>query len=190
MIVSGKYKNVEALKLLLQYGADTNFVGNSNRSKNTPLILSYVTDKIEVFSILLNNKAKFILPNNNIYDKIAASYGLYLKNNGVELQNFYSQSLSRLTRSLLYSAGYKILHEKNMKYIKLMQKMDKKPLQNSCNMTHLIKWYIKTQENRTLRILLKGKVCNTIIQEMKQFAIKQNNRPAMYILDQNKGERK
>ncbi len=187
VIVSGKYDNREAIKLLLEHGADVNFVGHSNKSKNTPLILSYVVDKMEVFSLLLRNGAQPVLGSNNIYNTIASSYGLYLKNHGVDLHDFYNKNLSKLTRSQLHSDGYKTLHEKNMKYIKLLQKMDTKQLENSCGMAHLMKYYIKTQNNKALQTLLQGRVCKTTLREMKQFAIQQNNRPALYILS-NKNE--
>jgi hypothetical protein len=167
VIVSGKYDNIEAIKLLLNHGADVNFVGHSNKSKNTPLILSYVVDKIEVFSTLLNNKAKIVLPSNNIYNTIASSYGLYLKNHGVDLHNFYNKSLSKLTRSQLHSDGYKTLHEKNMKYIELLQKVDTEQVKKSWGMAHLMKWYIKTKDYKALKILLKGRVCKKTLQEMK-----------------------
>jgi len=188
VIVSGKDDNIEAVKILLKHGADVNFVGHSNKSKNTPLILSYVVDKMEVFSILLRNKAKAVLASSNIYNSIAGSYALYLKNHGVDLHNFYNKSLSKLTHSQLHSDGYETLHEKNMQYIELLQKMDTERVKNSCGMTHLIKWYIKAQNNKALKILLKGRICKKTIQEMKQFAIKQNNRPALYILNDNKRE--
>ena len=187
VLVSGKYDNKEAIKLLLEHGADTNFIGHSNKSKNTPLILSYVVDKMEVFALLLHNGAQPVAGSNNIYNTIASSYGLYLKNHGVDLHDFYNKNLSKLTRSLLYSDGYKILHEKNMKYIELLQKMDTEQVKSSCGMTHLMKYYIKTQNNKALQTLLQGRVCKTTLREMKQFAIQHNNRPALYILS-NKNE--
>lgn len=187
VLVSGKYDNIEAIKLLLNHGADVNFVGHSNKNKNTPLILSYVVDKMELFSILLNNGAQPIIGSNNIYNTIASSYVLYCKNHGVDLHDFYNKNLSKLTRSLLYSDGYKILHEKNMKYIELLQKINAKQVKNECGMAHLMKYYIKTQNNNALQILLQGRVCKTTLQEMKQFSIQQNNRPALYILNDNRG---
>ena len=187
VIVSGKDDNIEAVKILLKHGADVNFVGHSNKSKNTPLILSYVVDKMELFSMLLRNGAQPVLGSNNIYNTIASSYGLYLKNHGVDLHDFYNKSLSKSTRSQLHADGYKTLHKKNMKYIELLQKMDTKQVENVCGMAHLMKYYIKTQNNEALKILLQGRVCKKTLREMKQFVIQQNNRPALYILS-NKNE--
>jgi hypothetical protein len=65
--------------------------------------------------------------------------------------------------------------------------VDTEQVKKSCGMAHLMKWYIKTQDYKALKILLKGKICEKTLQEMKQFAIKQNNRPALYILNDNRG---
>ena len=181
VVVTEKYDYITAIKLLLEHGADINYVGYSNRSKNTPLRLSFVADKLKVFSFLLNNKAEPILPSNNVYNDIASSYAMYLDNNGVDLHNFYDKKLSKDTISLLHSVGYKILHKKNMQYIKLLIDRNKKNGRELCEITHLMKWYIKAQQNQALITLLKGKVCLRTLYKMRQFAIKQNNRPALYI---------
>jgi ankyrin repeat protein len=183
VIASGKYENLEALKMLLDNGADPNFVGNSNRSKNTPLILSYVRDKIETFSALLKSRTNYEMPNNNIYDAITSSYGLYLQNHGIDLRNFYNKHLCTKTASVLHSFGYKTVHRKNMQYLALLQQHIQQTKKVSCAPKKLIKWYIKTQENKALESLMSHYICKRVLVEMKEFAIQLNNRATMNLLN-------
>lgn len=187
VIVSGKYNNIKAIKLLLHHGADVNFIGTSNRSKNTPLILSYVRDKIEVFSILLKAGANYTMSHNNLYDTIASSYGFYLKNHGIDLKGFYNKSISSKTQAVLHTFGYRTVHEKNMKYLTLLQRHINQTKKTSCAAKKLIKWYIKTRENKALQSLMSHNICKKVLDDMKEFAIQSNNRAALYILNQKKG---
>ena len=183
-----KSDNIAILKLLLSHGADVNFIGKSNYSKGTALILSYVRDKIKVFSLLLKSGANYAMLDNNIYDVITGSYVLYLQNHGIDLRGSYDKNLSSKTRSILHTYGYKIVHEKNMQYLKLLQQHIKQTQEVSCAPKKLIKWYIKTQENKALQSLMCHHICKKVIDEMKEFAIAVNNRPALYILNQQKNE--
>ncbi len=182
VIVSGKYENLEALKLLLENGADPDYVGKSNRSKSTPLLYSFVRDKIDTFRLLLKYKASYEIAPNNIYDAITSSYALYLQNHGVDMKNFYNKKLSSKAESILNSFGYKTIHDKNMKYLTILQECREKAQTKSCAPVKLVKWYIKTKANKALKSLMKHQICNKVLLEMKEFAMRLNNRAAIYIL--------
>jgi hypothetical protein len=185
VIVSGKYENLEALKLLLENGADPDYVGKSNRSKSTPLLYSYVRDKINTFRLLLKYKANYEIAPNNIYDAITSSYALYLQNHGIDLKSFYNSKLSSKAVSIFNSSGYRTIHNKNMQYLTLLQKYRKVAKKNSCAPRKLMKWYIKTKANNALKLLMQHQICNKVLLEMKEFAMQLNNRAALYILDEN-----
>lgn len=184
VITSGKYENLEALQLLLDNGANPNFVGNSKRSKSTPLLLSFVRNKIDSFALLIHYNANYKAVNNNIYDAITSSYALYLQNQGINVQNFYEKPLSRTTRSLLNSYSYKKLHEKNMHYLTIIHNSTKDLNKNSCATKKLVKWYIKTRESQALEFIMQTPLCKKALLEMNEFAIQNNNRVALSILAQ------
>lgn len=184
VIVSGKYENLEALKLLLENGADLDFVGNSNSSKSTPLLYSYVRDKIDTFRLLLKYKASYEIAPNNIYNAIAGSYVLYLQNHGIDIKNFYNKKSSSKAESTLSSFGYKTIYNINMEYLTLLQKYRETTQKKSCAPKKLMKWYIKTKENKALKSLMRHQVCNKVLLEMKEFALRLNNRAAIYILNE------
>lgn len=189
VIVSGKYDNTETLELLLKHGADVNFVGNSNRSKNTPLILSYVTDKIDIFSILLKAGAKLNKHSkrNNIFATITASYSLYLKQQGIDLSAFYSEPISKNFLKTISTLDYKEIHNKNMQYLQRIVKNRNKTVDISNAVISLIKWFIKTNNSYGLKYILKNKLCTNykVCTKMKSFAIKNNNRVALHLLNEN-----
>ena len=50
-----------------------------------------------------------------------------------------------------------------------------------------MKWYIKTKANKALKSLMRHQICNKVLLEMKEFALRLNNRAVMYVLDENIG---
>lgn len=190
VVVSGKYDNVEVVNLLLQNGVNINFIGNSNTSNNTPLILSYVTDKINVFAILVKSGAKLDnqSTNNNIFAKITASYALYLKQQGIDLNSFYTESISKKILKTISSIGYEEINNKNMQYLETISIKRNMTSDISASLVPLIKWYIKTNNYNGLKYIINHRLCtdNEVCIDMKQFAVKKNNRAALYILNKIK----
>ena len=170
VIVSGKYENYEALTLFLDNGADPNYIGISNRSKNTPLMLSYVRDKKTSFSLLLKYKAHYGLANNNIYNAITSSYALYLKTHGVKIRNFYNKKLSVKAKSIIKSLGYRELHNKNMQYLSILKRQREKEQTSSCAPKKLLKWYVKTQEYKALKSLKQHRICKKALLTIDKFS--------------------
>ena len=72
-----------------------------------------------------------------------------------------------------------------MQYLTILQKYRDKVQKTSCALKKLIKWYIKTKENRALKFLMKDQICRKFLLDMKEFAMQLNNRAAMYILDES-----
>jgi len=190
VIISGKYDNFEAIQLLLQHGADVSFIGNSNHSKNTPLMLSYVADKINIFSMLLkfDDELDKETTNNNIFAIMTGSYALYLKQQGIDMNSFYAKPISKKLLKIISSIGYQEINNKNMEYLRVIVKNRDKTIDISNETVPLIKWYIKTNNNYGLKYIVSNKLCtrNEVYKRMKLFAVKHNNRAAMHILTSNK----
>jgi len=190
-------QNLEALKLLIQHGADVNYYTEKGKSEHSTLAFSFVMDNLKAFEMLLQNGA--VLTNayinndkehkNDILSNIIGSYVIYLKNQQVNLSNFYNKPLSYKTRSMIDSTGYKILHDKNMKYLKSISKYSSLTKASEEAKEAIAKWFIKTKEYSGLKFLAENKVFKEkmLYKKIKIFSLKENDRTAIHILNQYKG---
>jgi len=126
---------------------------------------------------------------NDILSNIIGSYVIYLKNQQVNLSNFYNKPLLYKTRSMIDSTGYKILHDKNMKYLKSISKYSSLTKASEEAKEAIAKWFIKTKEYSGLKFLAENKVFKEkmLYKKIKIFSLKENDRTAIHILNQYKG---
>jgi len=190
-------QDFEVVSLLIKNGADVNFYTKDGKSEHSTLSFSFATDKLNIFELLLKNGADLTNVHfssdsknkNDILANIAGSYVIYLKNQNINLAGFYERAISHDVHSAINSNGYKILHNRNMKYLNAIATNSSFSKASDDGIEALVKWYIKTSEYDGLKQLGNYGVFKRepMYTKMKEFALKENDRVAINILNQYKG---
>ncbi len=186
------FKSIEAIKLLIDAGANVNFYTETGTASISPLLFSYLNDNIKVFNLLLKYGAelKNIIPvdkknKNDILSYIAGSYALELTNNNINLQNFYEKPLDKNEKIAITSQSYAIINKRNIEYLNLMNKYKKLNNAGRYGMEKLAQFYAATNEVNGLKLLVSGGLCSnkSICQKLRTIALKNNYRAILYILN-------
>jgi hypothetical protein len=122
-VMDTRYKdNLHLIQLLIDSGANQDFYthGDYHYSNNSPVMLAYLNDKLDVFTYLLKRETKtealihhtkkhqdFIL------DDIAMSYFDLMIKKGIDV----TPPLKQDFLNALNQSDYRALHQKNMKYV-------------------------------------------------------------------------
>lgn len=185
-------KNAKALELLISAGADINYYAEDGDASSSALLLSYVSDNIEMFKILIENGANIKASNessiknkNDILSYIAGSYVLELTKYKVDLSAFYKKPVDEKIKSILKSESYRIIHKKNLEYLKIIANNNTLKESSDYGLKKLANFYAATNEVDGFKILSKN-IINK--EELIEISLLNDNRAILHIVNENKGK--
>ncbi len=185
-------KNAKALQLLISAGADVNCYAEDGDASSSAILLSYVSDNIEIFKILAESGANIkdsnersIKNKNDILSYIAGSYVLELTKHNVDLLAFYKKPVDAKIKSILKSESYRIIHKKNIEYLKIISNNNLLKESSDYGLKKLENFYAATNEVDGFKILSKN-IINK--EELIDIALLNNNRAILHIVNVHKGK--
>lgn len=187
-----QFKNAKALQLLISAGADINYHAKDGDASSSALLFSYVSDNIEIFKILLENGASIKASNkssiknkNDILSYIEGSYVLELTKYKVDLSTFYKKPIDAKIKSILKSASYRIIHKRNIEYLKIIANNNLLKESSDYGLKKLENFYAATNEVDGFKILSKNIIKK---EELIDIALLNNNRAILHIINEHKGK--
>lgn len=168
-------------KLFLESGASPDYCIAQGAASSSPLIFSYLNDNIDIFRLLLQSGASLKQLNENgtdLFGFITASYILELKKYFPEIKSIYASPLKQEVLSIIQSESYRIIHKKNMDYLKEIFKIKSLNEANENGLLKLAQYFAATNEVDGMKLMLEYGLCNTkdICEDVFQKALLNNNR--------------
>lgn len=174
-------------KLFLEGGANPNYCMTQGPASSSALIMSYISDNFDIFQILLQSGAslKQLTGNNaDLFVFITGSYILELKKYFPEIKSIHASPLNQEVLSVIQNESYRIVHAKNMNYLKVIFEL--KPLDevDENGLSKLAQYFAATNEVNGMKLMIDHGLCNikNICEDVFQKALLNNNRAIIALI--------
>lgn len=178
---------VAITKRFLESGASPDYCIAQGAASSSALIFSYLNDNIDIFRLLLQSGASLKQLSENgtdLFGFITASYILELKKYFPEIKSIYASPLKQEVLSIIQSESYRIIHKKNMDYLKEILKIKSLNEANENGLLKLAQYFAATNEVDGMKLMIEYGLCNIkdICEDVFQKALLNNNRAIMTLV--------
>lgn len=165
-VMDTRYKdNLHLIQLLIDSGANQDFYthGDYQYSNNSPLMLAYLNNKLDVFTYLLKRETKIdaLIHHTKehqdfIFDDIAMAYFGFMIKKGIDVTPPPKADFL----NALQQTDYRQFHQKNLSYVGEILKSDISKQLEEGNMKKLFFYYKSIQEIDGLKMFMDWGICN------------------------------
>jgi hypothetical protein len=183
----GLNNGVVVAKLFLEGGASPDYCIAQGPASSSALVLSYINDNFDIFQLLLQNGASLKQLNGNstdLFGFIAASYVIELKKYFPEIKSIYVNSLKQDVLSVIQNESYRIVHAKNMNYLKVIFELKSLNEANEDGLLKLAQYFSATNEVHGMKLMINHGLCNIqgICEDVLKKASLNNNRAIIALI--------